>query len=146
MHRCSKYHMAECKHNNIIKKKDISAIYDIYFGQGRNVIWCKIHVFSDIPARGWLLMFLVVTAYRTFWLVEISRRIRVINVKVHVINDCSKFRNLLLIYYFLEKLLMKENIQCWSTMFFTIVLPNSVVIEIEVDHRANGQECLDQVW
>jgi len=30
-------------------------------------------------------------------------------------------------------------------MFFTIVLPNSVVIEIEVDHRANGQECLDQV-
>jgi hypothetical protein len=24
-------------------------------------------------------------------------------------------------------------------MFFTIVLPNSVVIEIEVDHRANGQ-------
>ena len=30
-------------------------------------------------------------------------------------------------------------------MIFTVVLPNSVVIEIDVDIRANGQECLDQV-
>lgn len=88
------------------KKKDIYQPSTTFTLVKDVMLFCaKIHVFSVISARGELLMFLVVTAYRTFWLVEISRRIRVINVKVHVINDYSKFRNLLLMYYFLDKLL-----------------------------------------